>query len=263
MRVDVLALQRFYASPQGEMVRGMAARRLAALWPHATGLDMLGLGYCPPYLEPYRTEARRVVAAMPASQGAEGWPGEGGNLSVLSDEFRLPFMDSIFDRVLVAHALEEADDPRALLREIWRVMAPEGRLVVIAANRAGLWAHADSTPFGHGRPYSRSQLAALLSESLFEPTASARALHAPPLDWPLVLAFANGFERTGQILTPGFGGLILMEAVKRLYAEAGGERRKVLLARAPARARSGPGVASPRLPRTPGGAFLGLPGDQK
>jgi SAM-dependent methyltransferase len=263
MRVDVLALQRFYASPQGEMARRMAAKRLAALWPRASGLDMLAIGYGAPYLEPYRGEARRVIAAMPADQGAESWPGDGGNLSVLSDEMRLPFIDSIFDRVLVVHALEEADDPRTLLREIWRVMAPEGRLVVIAANRAGLWARADSTPFGHGRPYSRGQLAALLSESLFEPTASARALHAPPLDWPLILALGDGFERAGQILTPGFGGLILMEAVKRLYAEAGGERRKVLLARAPARARSGPGVASPRLPPARGGAFLSRLGDLK
>jgi hypothetical protein len=109
--------------------------------------------------------------------------------------------------------------------------------MVIAANRAGLWARADGTPFGHGRPYSRGQLGALLSEALFEPTASARALYAPPLDWPLIFALSEGFERAGRLLTPGSGGLVLMEAVKRLYAEAAGDRRKVLLARAPQRAK--------------------------
>lgn len=247
MRVDVLALQRFYATRRGELSRRMAARRLAALWPTGEGLDMLGLGYAPPYLEPYRPRARRAIAAMPAAQGVERWPEEGGNLSVLVEEERLPFMDAVFDRVLLVHALEEADDPRALLREVWRVMAPEGRLVVIAANRAGLWARADSTPFGHGRPYSRGQLAGLLGESLFEPTASARALYAPPLNWPLVFALGDGFERTGQVLAPGFGGLILMEAVKRLYADAAGEARKILLAPGRARAKSQPGVAAPRL----------------
>ena len=46
------------------------------------------------------------------------WPDDGANLSVLIEEGRLPFMDSIFDRVLLVHALEEADDPRALLREV-------------------------------------------------------------------------------------------------------------------------------------------------
>ena len=248
MRVDVLALQRFYTSRQGDLAQRMAARRLTALWPTADGLDMLGLGYAPPYIDPYRAHARRVIAAMPAAQGAERWPDDDGNLSVLIEESRLPFMDAVFDRVLLVHALEEADDPRGLLREVWRVMAPEGRLVVIAANRAGLWARVDSTPFGHGRPYSRSQLAALLGESLFEPTAYARALYAPPLDWPLVIALGNGLERTGQVLTPGFGGLILMEAVKRLYADAAGERRQVLLAPGRARAKPQPGVATPQIP---------------
>jgi SAM-dependent methyltransferase len=248
MRVDVLALQRFYASRRGALAQRMAARRLGALWPLGDGLDMLGLGYGPPYIEPYRAQARRVIAAMPAAQGVERWPDDDANLSVLIEESRLPFMDAVFDRVLLVHALEEADDPRGLLREVWRVMAPEGRLVVIAANRAGLWARADSTPFGHGRPYSRGQLAALLGESLFEPTAYARALYAPPLDWPLVAALADGLERTGQVLAPGFGGLILMEAVKRLYAEAGGERGKVLLAPGRARAKAQPGVAAPQIP---------------
>jgi hypothetical protein len=54
MRVDVLALQRFYASPLGAAARRAISRRLQALWPHADGLDMLGLGYASPYLNPYR-----------------------------------------------------------------------------------------------------------------------------------------------------------------------------------------------------------------
>lgn len=237
MRIDVLALQRFYASRLGDAARRMAARRIEALWPPASGLDMLGLGYPMPYLEPYRAGARRVTALMPAAQGAERWPGQGRTLAALGDETRLPFLDSVFDRVLVVHALEEAENPRAMLRELWRVIAPEGRLLIVAANRAGMWARTDATPFGHGRPYSRSQLAGLLSDCLFEPMASARALYAPPLDWPLVSGLAEGIERAGEIITPAVGGLVLMEAVKRLYAEIGPAKSKVLLARAPDRAK--------------------------
>ncbi len=234
MRVDVLALQRFYGSRRGDVAKRMIARRVEALWPASGGRDMLGLGYAIPYLAPYQATARRVVALMPAAQGVERWPAEGRGLAALGDEERLPFMDSVFDRVLMVHALEEAEAPAVLLREIWRVMAPEGRLLIIAANRAGLWARADATPFGHGRPYSRHQLAGLLSSCLFEPMASARALYAPPLDWPLVSALADGAERAGELLAPAFGGLVLMEAVKRLYADVGGAKRKVLFA--PARA---------------------------
>ena len=77
MRVDVLALQRFYASPLGEAVRRAAERRLAALWPHADGLDILGVGYATPYLDALRAGAQRVIALMPGEQGVEPWPGGG------------------------------------------------------------------------------------------------------------------------------------------------------------------------------------------
>lgn len=239
MRVDVLALQRFYASPLGEAARRMVGRRLEALWPNADGLDVLGLGYATPYLDRLRGGARRTVAWMPAAQGAEHWPARAAALTVLSEEGRLPFMDSCFDRVLIIHGLEEAENARPLLREIWRVMAPEGRLVVVAANRWSLWAQADSTPFGHGRPYSRHQLAALLADSMFEPVASARALYAPPLSW--AARAADGFERVGELVWRAQGGLVMMEALKRLYAETSRSDARVLLAKAPAR--------SERLPK--------------
>lgn len=234
MRVDVLALQRFYASPPGEAAQRMIARRLKALWPDAHGLDLLGLGYATPYLDMYRADARRAIAAMPAAQGAERWPHDEPGLTALVDETRLPFMDSLFDRVILAHALEESEAPNRLLREIWRVMAPEGRLVVIVANRWSLWAQAEQTPFGYGRPYSRRQASALLSDCLFEPIASARALYAPPIG-PL-LKIADALEPVGEIAWRAFGGVVMMEAVKRLYAEPRAPGSKVLLARAPARA---------------------------
>jgi SAM-dependent methyltransferase len=235
MRVDVLALQRFYASPLGEAVQRAAARRLAALWPHADTLDVLGVGYAAPYLDRFRASARRVVAMMPAEQGAERWPADAAALTALGDEVRLPFMDAVFDRVLLVHALEESDATHTMLREVWRVMAPEGRLVVIAANRWSLWAQADATPFGRGRPYSRAQLAELLSDAMFEPVASARALYAPPSNWTPLVRAADAFERVGEVLWRAQGGLVLMEAVKRLYATTARSKGRVLLAKAPER----------------------------
>lgn len=232
-----MALQRFYASPLGQVAGRMVSARLQALWPSVTGLDILGIGYATPYLDACRPAARRAVALMPAAQGAEHWPAGAPGLAVLGDEDRLPFADAVFDRVLMIHALEEADGVRPLLREVWRVMAPEGRLVVVAANRLGLWARADFTPFGHGRPYSRGQLGDLLREAMFEPTASARALHAPPLSWGLVSALADGIERMGASVASPFAGLVMMEAVKRLYAGSAKDKRGVLLAHAPARAK--------------------------
>lgn len=239
MRVDVLALQRFYASPLGEMVRRAGARRLTSLWANIDGLDLLGVGYPSPYLAHFRSRARRVVAMMPGEQGAEPWPAGGAVLTALGEEARLPFIDAVFDRVLVVHALEEAEAAHAMLREIWRVMAPEGRLAVIVANRWSLWAQSDISPFGHGRPYSKSQLSGLLSDALFEPVAFSRALYAPPSGWAPFVRAADAFERVGEQVWPAHGGLLLIEAVKRLYATTARSARRVLLAKAPVRSQEG------------------------
>jgi SAM-dependent methyltransferase len=215
MRRDVLELRRFYASPLGKAVREMVGRKLEEAWDNPRGLDILGLGYATPFLEGLDT-ARRVVAAMPAAQGVEAWPHEGRNRACLADEAALPFANALFDRILVVHGLEESDDPTALLRQVWRVLAPSGRVVIVAASRLGLWSDAEKTPFGHGRPYTRRQLEELVREAELEPTAWSRALYAPPLEW--TAGMAETFEQIGSRLWPQFSGVILLEAVKQTFA---------------------------------------------
>ena len=48
--------------------------RVAALWPAANGLDVLGIGHADALLDRFRGGARRVISAAPAMQGAERWP---------------------------------------------------------------------------------------------------------------------------------------------------------------------------------------------
>jgi SAM-dependent methyltransferase len=218
MRADATRIDRFYRALRGRAASAMALRRLTALWPEAKGLDMLGYGFAGPYLEPFREQARRAVCFMPAEQGAVAWPEDGGSLTALGEEARTPFPDALFDRIVLAHALEEAGSVQRLLREMWRVLAPEGRMVIIAAHRAGAWAWTDATPFGHGRPFSKGQLSTLLGDALFEPVAWARALYAPPWNWACGEKTAKGFEAVGERVWPGFGGLILVEAVKHVGA---------------------------------------------
>ena len=215
MRRDVLELRRFYATPLGGAAREMIGRKVQEAWRDVHGMDVLGLGYATPFLDGLR-HTRRTVAVMPAGQGVEAWPGAGRNLACLMDETALGFPNALFDRILVVHGLEEADDPLALLREVWRVLAPSGRVIIAAASRLGLWSDAERTPFGHGRPFTRGQLEALVREAELEPLAWSRALYAPPLAW--TAGWAEGFEQVGSRLWPQFSGMILLEAVKQTFA---------------------------------------------
>jgi SAM-dependent methyltransferase len=232
MRVDVLALQQFYAGPLGLAAQAMAGRRMLDAWGDCSGLDVLGFGYATPYLTHWHSNSRRTIAFMPATQGVERWPDREPIRSCIGDEDRLPFQEAMFDRIVCVHAFEEAENPRALLRELWRVLAPEGRLMVCVANRSGMWSRAENTPFGQGRPFSRAQLSSLLTDAMFQPVAWSRALYAPPLPWKIATAgAAETWESVGEKAWPALGGLLLVDAVKRLYADSlPGGGRKVLLA---------------------------------
>lgn len=228
MRQSVQKLEQFYAGPLGTAAQAMVSRRLQTLWPNMDGLDVLGYGYGIPYLFNYAEGARSLVYAMPSEQGAARQMSARGNVSVLTQDHHLPFAPGVFDRVLVAHGLEEALHMPALLTELWRVMKPEGRIAIVAANRAGLWARADNTPFGAGRPYSRAQLSEALKTCGFVPLVRSGALYCPPMKGLCGMRMVAGFEKFGETVWPGFCGLVLVEAVKRLYAGRDGRQKQRL-----------------------------------
>lgn len=234
---DVVDLREFYAQRLGRTAQRAIRQGIRKMWPDVTGQRVLGIGFPTPYLGPFREEAERVIAAMPAGQGVMHWPvGERG-LTMLCDDADLPLPDLSVDRVILIHSLECTEQMRPMLREVWRVLADSGRLIVIAPNRRGLWARADSTPMGHGRPYSRGQLSRLLKENMFMPNDAARALFVPPINLRLILGAAAAWEKIGQRLFPAAAGVIMTEAVKQMYAAtvATEPRRKRTMQTAPKR----------------------------
>ncbi|MBV9262449.1 MAG: methyltransferase domain-containing protein, partial [Pseudolabrys sp.] len=147
-------------------------------------------------------------------------------LAALVDDNEMPLPDSAVDRLLLIHALEMSQDASALLRESWRVLASGGRLLAVIPNRRGLWARMDTTPFGHGRPYSRSQINQLLRETWFTPTGWGEALYVPPIPRSLFLRSAVAWERTGATLSLPFAGVHIVEATKQVYRPAAVQRVK-------------------------------------
>lgn len=218
MWTDAVDLRDFYATSLGRVASRMIGNRIRSAWPNVKGMSVLGLGYPTPYLNPFRSEAERVIAVMPASQGVLHWPSEGGNLTLLADEGDLPLADLSVDRVLMVHAMECAEQLRPMLREVWRVLSGSGRLLVVAPNRRGLWSRFERSPFGHGRPYSGSQLSRALRDAMFTPMETHTALFVPPLRSRMVLSSARAWETAGRNWFPAFAGVVMIEASKQIYA---------------------------------------------
>src|SRR3954469_16113845 len=232
MSHEVHGLGNFYATPAGLVTARLLRDRLRALWPSLPGQAVLGLGYATPFLRVWRAEGGGCVATVPPHLPRWRWPRKTASATTVAEEDCLPFPDLMFDRILLIHGLEIAENARRLLREAWRVLKDDGRLLIVVPNRSGMWAYWDSTPFGHGLPYSSGQLNRLLADALFRVERRDACLWMPPSPLRILLRSGPLIERAGRKLVPGFAGVTLAEAVKDVYAampvEAVARRRLVL-----------------------------------
>src|SRR6201991_1192015 len=158
MTTDVNRLIGFYKSPLGKISRALVRDEIVRLAGSIDKRRVLGLGFASPYLRFALGKAERVLVFMPSRQGADAWPREGPSHTVMCDPLEMPLTDSAIDLIIAVHAFEHIGDAEELMRELWRIAAPNARLIVVVPRRRGLWAQLDNTPFGDGNPFSRSQV---------------------------------------------------------------------------------------------------------
>ena len=142
----------------------------------------------------------------------------------------LPFPNQSLDLVVLPHALELARDPHDTLREVERVLRPEGRVVIVGFNPASLWglrqsagrlrqrlggsgplylpSAGDFIAYGRVRDWLR-----LLG---FEVERGRFGCWRPPLRSDAGLARLGWLERAGARAWPVLGAVYLVEAVKRV-----------------------------------------------
>jgi SAM-dependent methyltransferase len=234
MSTDVTRLIEFYKSPLGKISRALVREEVLRLSGNVRGLRVLGLGFATPYMRFALDKAERVLAFMPARQGASAWPREGPSHTVLCDPLEMPLTDAAVDLIIAVHAFEHIADAEELMRELWRVSAPNARLLIVVPRRRGMWAQADNTPFGDGHPYSRSQMERLLRDHSFVPEHWRDALYLPPSQRALVLKSTRLFERIGRILMPMFSGVMVVSARKELFPAVPRRKRTERYVKVPA-----------------------------
>ena len=212
MRCDAHELKRFYASPLGRAAARSIAIGLSRVWRPLPNERLCGLGYALPWLDMLGEDAERTIALMPAHQGAQRWPKEAPSRTAIVYEEELPLADASIDRMLLVHAIEHSEVPLETLREVHRVLAANGRAVVVAPHRRGVWARFEHTPFGTGRPFSRGQIARLIEEAGFAVADVNDALMFPPL--ALLSRAAPSLDWTGRKMLSAFSGGIIAVGAK-------------------------------------------------
>lgn len=218
IQADLSFIDDFYSRPLGQRSGRLLGDLIHDLLDNTRGQNILCCGYGYPFLELLAGRTRSRLAFMPAAMGVRRWPASAPNCAALVDLCRLPLPDSSFDAVLVIHGLEFSPDPEKFLGEIWRVLVPSGRAVVVVPNRRGLWSHSDHTPFGYGQPFTRRQLARVVAGAGFRLRNSASALYCPPFEGPRTQRLCRLAETMGRALWPKLAGVLVQEAEKQLLS---------------------------------------------
>ena len=144
----------------------------------------------------------------------------------------LPLESQTLDLIVLPHALELARDPHLALREVDRVLRPEGRVVILGFNPASLWG------LRQGLGHLRQRLGLGADRPLYLPKEGEFIAYRRLRDWLRLLGFETEggrfgcyrlpftserwlarfgwMERTGEHWWPVFGAVYFLVAVKRV-----------------------------------------------
>lgn len=217
------AWDRWLASPPGQYVMRWESTEIAAVVADLFGYHAVQLGL--PQLD--ALAANRMPLRLLADTR---WPADDGQTRgrrpdlLVSGFGELPFDTQSLDLVVLPHQLEFAPDPHQLLREVDRVLRPDGRLVVVGFNPLSLWGLrqlARKGPFGGFVPVDESLLGAprvrdwlkLLS---FEIDGSRYGCYVPPCRTGRWLERMRFLEVAGDRWWPICGAVYLVAATKRV-----------------------------------------------
>ncbi len=215
------SIRRFYLESQlGHQVRVVLVKEIRILWPDLRHYDIVGYGCAGPILSSLDARASRVVDLLPSSLVSPDCRSGLARGSVVVADQLWPLPTSFAERMLVMHGLENSPNASALLKECWRVLAPEGRIVLVVTNRAGLWARNPATPFGSGRAFTLAGIEQLLLSHRFDLTGSRATLFSPPAVFGKHAEPMKRLDRIGKMpVLRHVGGVNIVEARKRVFAK--------------------------------------------
>jgi SAM-dependent methyltransferase len=154
----IIGLQDWLATPPGRYLLAWEQAQVDRAVADIFGYHALQLGL--PALDALRTSrmSHRWLATDEVPPLADPAPTAAPQAALVTDFAALPFPAASLDLVLLPHTLESHSDPHATLREVERVLVPEGRVVICGMNPVSLWglrqrrAHLYRR-FGLGEPY--------------------------------------------------------------------------------------------------------------
>lgn len=225
---SIVELADWLQTPPGQYLLAWEQQRFDVAVADLFGFHALQVGL--PALQGLR--ANRMPHRWLALQHPQELALRPGNGLLLSEVDELPFESSSLDLVLLPHTLELAPDPHRTLREVERVLRPEGRLIVCGLNPASAWGlrqnlgrlvgHLPGSTGPRFLPSSGEfigywRLRDWLRLLSFEVEAADFGAYAPPWHSAAWLQRWRWIEPIGRYWWPVLGALYFIVAVKRVH----------------------------------------------
>ena len=222
MLYDVGKINTFYNHSHGQIVAKLLREDLSNIWEPSKTTSNLAVGF-PFYFFP---EDIICPVLMPVEIGGIAWAHNQEIYTAIIDSNSWPLESDSIDCIFISHALEFIPDHHSFLMEAGRVLKSAGKLILMVPHRRGLWLRTETTPFGHGTPFSKGQIFRLLKNTGLNPEKCTRSLFLPPFAYKLPEALSNQIEIVGEHLLQLLGGVLIVEATKMVYAEPKKNRAK-------------------------------------
>jgi SAM-dependent methyltransferase len=208
--MSIPAIDGWLDTPQGRYVLAWEQAKIDAVVADLFGYNALQLGLPQCNLLAHNRIPLRQIA------------GEAGNVDVLCDLRELPFAANSIDLVVMPHVLEFHDDPHQILREVERILIPDGQLVITGFNPISLWGlrrhlrrGADRFPL-NGEFISVLRLKDWLQLLSFAVDRGNFGCYVPPCEQEHWLKRWHFMEAAGDRWWSFAGGVYLLRAVKRV-----------------------------------------------
>ena len=145
-----------------------------------------------------------------------------GPVNLRADCRDLPIAANSIDLIILPHVLEFSDDPHQILREVVRVLVPEGQVVISGFNpwsllgMKRLWPSARRQAPWNGRFINLPRLKDWLSLLSFDIVSGRMHGYLPPFTQEPWLRRFSFMDAAGDRWWPFAGGVYFLQAVKRV-----------------------------------------------
>lgn len=149
--------------------------------------------------------------------------GEHGTVDVLCNYTALPFASNSIDLVVLPHILEFSDEPHQILREVERILIPEGQVIIVGFNPLSLWGlkrkldRSGEFPW-NGSYLSMNRLKDWLKLLGFEVDRGHLGCYVPPVDQLKWLQNWRFIENASKRWWNFSGGVYVLRAIKRTHS---------------------------------------------